>query len=328
MSCSVLRKGRRSTVRAVLVGAAVAAAVLGPAAATFAATTVPGAAAPSATAPAKTARDAVPAAPAAPSTPSTSTPSSPSTSAPATGSATPSAKPSEAPYKEYGLIDGEEVHVTKLAPGGYRGDVITEFGEPPTATLRAVDHDASIAIHGMRIVLHSSDGTVESSWLPIPDHDCTATKTIRSALAAPYRVELSNGPEGPKARLLTPDGQTLGTVDRAHPLNGQYGMKIETVNGEPEYFQQSQGGDMPWGKAYDFPAPPACASGKSPATAGTAAQTKVVPVGAVAAGVQDAQDGAGRDNTTVLAGGAVALAGAAGVGAALIRRRRTVRVDS
>ncbi|MFH8219850.1 hypothetical protein ACH4C2_11265 [Streptomyces sp. NPDC018057] len=107
-------------------------------------------------------------------------------------------------------------------------------------------------------------------------------------------------------------------------------MKIETVNGKPEYFQRSQGGDMPWGKAYDFPAPPACASGKSPAAAGTgtAAQTKVVPVGAVAAGVQDAQDGAGRDNTTVLAGGAVALAGAGGVGAALLRRRRTVRVGS
>ncbi|MFH8219849.1 hypothetical protein ACH4C2_11260 [Streptomyces sp. NPDC018057] len=196
MSSSVLRKGRRSTVRAVLVGAAVAAAVLGPAAATFAATTAPGATAPSATAPAKTAPDAVPS---APSAPSTSAPSSPSASAPATGSATPSAKPSEAPYKEYGLIDGEEVHVTKLASGGYRGDVITEFGEPPTATLRAVGHDAGVALHGMRIVLHASDGTVESSWLPIPDHDCTATKTIRSALAAPYRVELSNGPEGPKA---------------------------------------------------------------------------------------------------------------------------------
>ncbi|WP_241968264.1 hypothetical protein [Streptomyces sp. ICBB 8177] len=236
MSTSVVRKGRRGMVRATLLGAAVAASVLGPAAGAFAADgAAPSATDPSATAPSTPAAGGTPsAAPSAKSAPSASTP------APA-GRAT-------VPVREFTLVDGEQAKVGMVGPHAYRAEIAGKKGQPLAGILETHGKDDAIDLHGMRVVLYASDGDVASWWLssttPEPSA-CTATETIPSDFP-PYEVLLSNGPAGPRA-ALEGSGRTLAVVDRTHPVNLSMGMKIQNVGGVPEFFQRTQGGSTPWG---------------------------------------------------------------------------------
>ncbi|AEW99744.1 hypothetical protein [Streptantibioticus cattleyicolor] len=330
---SGVRAGRRGAVRATLIGVAVAAAVLGPVSGAFAAgTTTPDTTAGAAASPS--------AAPGASSTPS-STPSAAASAKPAphASAATPASGTHSAPAgpssgaSVFTLVDGERAFVSKMkGKGFYRAEIPGKKGQPLAGILETHGRDDAIDLHGMHVVLNAATGWIASWWLsstaPEP-RDCTATTTIASVFP-PYKVLLSNGPAGPRATLRTSDGHILAVVDRAHPENLDTGMRIRDIGGAPEFFQRSQGGSMPWGPGHAFPALPKCPAGTTPAGtaaaggATTATQTTVVPVGAVAAGVEN---GSGHDDTAALTGAAVAAAGAAGLGVAVARRRRAARAD-
>ncbi|KUL38631.1 hypothetical protein ADL22_17850 [Streptomyces sp. NRRL F-4489] len=172
--------------------------------------------------------------------------------------------------------------------------------------------------------------------------DCTATK--RQDIGAGTMAVLTNGPKGPRVTFEAagdPSERLPYVLDREHPVIPEkagfvakivdaYGPRPKLITnmeggGHPamttSFPQAPQGCSLPVGKvpAHGAKAATGTATGTAARTAATGHQTTLVPKGAVAAGAEGVGD---SDHTLVVAGGALASAGAAGVAFAVLRRRR------
>ncbi|MCT9089478.1 hypothetical protein N4G70_11415 [Streptomyces sp. ASQP_92] len=230
----------------------------------------------------------------------------------------------------YKLVNGESVPVSRSAAGHYRAEFVTNG--KVVLILGTNGEDADGYVHGMHVVLNATTGKLTSEFTD-GRAGCTVTKVVPSVFGAGMSVKLTNSSQGPKAVLRDASFKALATADRAHPLDGRYGVRIDGANtATPKLGQRTQGGTMPY-RYTDFPKLPAgCASGtpaKTPTTtpvnspAQNGGQTTVVPKGGVAAGAEFKQDG--MDKSALLAGGAgIAALGAAGF--VVARRRAAGRV--
>ncbi|MFG2717296.1 hypothetical protein ACGFW5_03170 [Streptomyces sp. NPDC048416] len=256
--------------------------------------------------------------------------------------------PSATPYK---LVNGETLTVTKSAQGHYRADSLAGGTIVKVMETQGDGVDVDAYLHGVHVTLDAKTGVVDSEYVD-GRFGCTVTEVVPSVFRDGLSVKLTNSPEGAKAALRNSALKVIATVDRAHPVSGEGGMRLDGVNtATPRLGQATQGG----GTAYaytDFPKLPAgCASGAAAKTStqtstqtpnGTSTQTStqasaktpvnspvqnggqttVVPKGAVAAGAEIEQGGS--DHGMLLAGGA-ALAAAGGAGFVVLRRRAAAR---
>ncbi|MEV6199315.1 hypothetical protein AB0M64_05010 [Streptomyces sp. NPDC051771] len=163
--------------------------------------------------------------------------------------------------------------------------------------------------------------------------ECAITQEIRSSYGAGWLLVMTNDPEkGPWAVLKDPQHEVVSRVDRAHPVDGANGLRIDGADtATPRLGQRTQGGDTPY-RYNAFPALPkdcdaAAApvpsapspSASAPANSAQGGQTSVVPKGGVAAGVESgAEEGSGA---LVAAGAGAASLAAAGLGFTVLRRR-------
>ncbi|MFI0717656.1 hypothetical protein [Streptomyces sp. NPDC021224] len=153
---------------------------------------------------------------------------------------------------------------------------------------------------------------------------CTVTQKVVSHIGG-WTVDLVNSPDGPKAVLRDEKGKAWSTLDRAHPADEADGIRIKDADtAKPVFQDRAEGGPTPWHNT-PFPALPAgCAPAATPTPSATPTathQTKVVPDGSVAAGTTGS--GGHVNVTLVAAGSAFALAGAAGLSYVALRRRHT-----
>ncbi len=228
----------------------------------------------------------------------------------------------------YKLVNGETVAVGKLGTGHYRAEFVTNG--KVVLILGTNGEDADGYVHGMHVVLNATTGKLMSEFTD-GRAGCTVTKVVPSVFGAGMSVKLTNSVQGPKAVLRDASLKALATADRAHPVDGRYGVRIDGVNTPaPQLGQRTQGGTMPY-RYTAFPKLPAgCANtapAKNPATTPATVvntpvqnggQTTVVPKGAVAAGAEFKQSGEGKGLMIAGAAGAVVAAGA---GVFVLRRR-------
>ncbi|MEU9858836.1 hypothetical protein, partial [Streptomyces sp. NPDC047974] len=163
---------------------------------------------------------------------------------------------------------------------------------------------------------------------PIVIGKCAVTQEIRSSFGVDWLLVMTNDQEkGPWAVLKNPQHEVVSRVDRAHPVDGANGLRIDGADtATPRLGQRTQGGDTPW-RYNAFPAlPKGCDEAAAPAPSASApqnsaqgGQTSVVPQGGVAAGAElAAEEGSG---TLVAAGAGAAALTAAGLGFLAMRRR-------
>ncbi|MFG3036943.1 hypothetical protein ACGFYZ_08585 [Streptomyces sp. NPDC048330] len=165
--------------------------------------------------------------------------------------------------------------------------------------------------------------------------DCTVEQVISSVFGEGWSVTLTHdAKKGPTAVLRSPNGMILGQADRARPVFGPYGLRIDAADTTaPRIGQRTQGGDTPY-RWSDFPKLPKGCDQATPAPAPTTGntgitvntgQTSVIPRGGVAAGAEPAA--VGSDDSALIAAGAGAGAlGVAGFGLVVLRRRAATRV--
>ncbi|GAA2708208.1 MULTISPECIES: hypothetical protein [Streptomyces] len=247
---------------------------------------------------------------------------------------------------EYDLRQGGIIRVYKLGPNHYEGRIANRRASGVLAArVEADGKDASITYNNQFITLHAADGSVEILSNKANPGQGPVTKAGEEAARCRVTTEvvvgryvtaiLMNDQEGPKAGFMDRDGEQFGGwLDRKHPQqqNGHFKI-IDASTSHPKLWVKLQGGDYPV-STYDFPALPAgCDTGTAGTATGTkanggstgtvsaaGAQTKVTPQGGVAAGAEVA--GRGDDTVLLAGGGALAAAGAAGLGFAVLYRRR------
>ncbi|CAM5543475.1 hypothetical protein SXANM310S_00628 [Streptomyces xanthochromogenes] len=226
---------------------------------------------------------------------------------------------------KYKLVNGESVNVHRFATGHYRAEFLTNGKVVEILETEGADLDAFV--HGMHVVLNAGTGRLTSEFIE-GRSGCTVTRVVDSVYPDVSSVKLTNGPAGPKAVLRDGAFKPIVSVDRAHPVNGDMGIRIDGADtATPRLGQRTQGG-VPF--VYTaFPKLPAgCGTSKAATTPAkpavdTAAQTTVVPKGAVAAGAEFEQGGS--DKGALIAGGA-AVAAAGGLGFVVVRRRSAARI--
>ncbi|WP_331447836.1 hypothetical protein [Streptomyces xanthochromogenes] len=225
----------------------------------------------------------------------------------------------------YTLVDGEKLNVVRLSKGFYRAETVSNG--KPVKVIETFGQDADGFFRGMHVVLNAATGRLTSEFIE-GRSGCTVTRVIDSVYPDVSSVKLTNGPAGPKAVLRDGAFKPIVTVDRAHPVNGDMGIRIDGADtATPRLGQRTQGG-VPF--VYTaFPKLPAgCGASKAATTpakpaVNTAAQTTVVPKGAVAAGAEFKQGGS--DKGALIVGGA-AVAAAGGLGFVVVRRRSAARI--
>ncbi|GAA4072107.1 hypothetical protein [Streptomyces hundungensis] len=163
------------------------------------------------------------------------------------------------------------------------------------------------------------------------------TVSVTKGIGAGTDTILTMGTKGPSVTFADADGTPaprLGKLDRQRPkLPESAGIYAEILNpysAAPKLKYKTQGGwTLPY-SYHSFPKlPKGCvlegASAAKPVnpTAQSAAQTTVVPKGAVAAGAEFKQGG--TDKGALIAGGA-AVAAAGGLGFVVVRRRSAARI--
>ncbi|MEV4436947.1 hypothetical protein [Streptomyces sp. NPDC049585] len=303
------------------------------------------------TAPASTAPTA-PTAPttgAQPSAPAKGEPTTPSQGGRETGKADPKSSAGTQVGTEM-LANGAVVRVYKLGSNHYIAKVSpSETNSTVVETIVADGKDGFGEYKGQIIRLRATDGEV-IAWTdkagngrggggqgPVTKagEEAARCRVVKEVVVGPDATAvLMNDQEGPKAGFKDHDGEQFGGwLDRKHPQQGSSFKIIDASTSHPKLWVKLQGGGMP-ASTYDFPALPAgCDTG----TAGTAtgakanggstgtvsaagAQTKVTPQGGVAAGAEGV--GQGDDTALLAGGGALAAAGAAGLGFAVLYRRR------
>ncbi|MEV4743954.1 hypothetical protein [Streptomyces sp. NPDC049555] len=246
---------------------------------------------------------------------------------------------------EYDLRDGGIIRVYKIGPNHYEGRIAKrKAGGVLDARVDANGKDASIEYNDELITVSATNGHVKirdgrggGGQGPVTKagEEAARCRVVKEVVVGPDATAvLMNDQEGPKAGFKDHDGEQFGGwLDRKHPQQGSSFKIIDASTSHPKLWVKLQGGGMP-ASTYDFPALPAgCDTG----TAGTAtgakanggsagtvsaagAQTKVTPQGGVAAGAEGV--GQGDDTALLAGGGALAAAGAAGLGFAVLYRRR------
>ncbi|WP_445269086.1 hypothetical protein [Streptomyces sp. DSM 41634] len=233
------------------------------------------------------------------------------------------------------LADGSVAKVYKIGDNHFEADIFAG----PTKLDTLVSKGAASAYgqnNGLHVVLQPN-GTV-TSWVegapkPKPDvekdvkPEVVKESSVRVTMPDGRIAKLVDGPKGKRVEISTPNGRALGTIDLKRPGTQHDGWTYKLVqDGKRVKFVviDGKGGGNSW--VYDF-------SGrliekytvdpvKKDAQKDVKPDVKVVPKGGVRAGAEGVappEDGA---PVLVAAGGSMASAGAAGLGFALLRRRR------
>ncbi|MEU1312072.1 hypothetical protein ABZ419_24680 [Streptomyces cinnamoneus] len=251
------------------------------------------------------------------------------------------------------LVDGHEMAIGKDRPDNFRAELVVDGH---VALILSSQPGLDVGYWGgMRVVLHK-DGTVASSWDKGPvtpadrpgdphagdaDRYSGTAVSLGNGMIAVLRHDPNTG--GPEAWIRyvgwtwqqgdAATGRVATVLNREHRTETVRGLhlSLEGADGSRPVLRVD-------GKTFAFPAggtATKAAAGTAvkatqakavtaaqPAQAAAAVQTKVMPQGGVAAGAEGVGQG---DNDTLLlaSGGALASAGAAGLGFAVLYRRRT-----
>ncbi|MEV7440902.1 hypothetical protein AB0O22_07085 [Streptomyces sp. NPDC091204] len=227
------------------------------------------------------------------------------------------------------LADGSVAKVYKIGDSHFEADILA--GSTKLDTLVSKGGAAAYGQNnGLHVVLQPN-GTV-TSWMegapkpkPKPDVEKDVRKESSVRVTMPDRriAKLVDGPNGKRVEISMPNGNALGTIDLKRPSTQNDGWTYKLVrDGERVKFVviDGKGGGNSW--VYDF-------SGRliekytvDPVKKDEKRDVRVVPKGGVKAGAEGVGPSEGESPVLVAAGGSMASAGAAGLGFALLRRRR------
>ncbi|MEU9086666.1 hypothetical protein [Streptomyces sp. NPDC048357] len=275
-------------------------------------------------------------------------PSVPPTPRPTTPPVTPEPKPSVRAYvTTVKLADGSVAKVYKIGDNHFEADILAG----PTKLDTLVSKGGAAAYgqnNGLHVVLQPN-GTV-TSWMegapkpkpkPQPDVEKDARKDVRKESSVRVTMpdgriaKLVDGPNGKRVEISMPNGTALGTIDLKRPSTQNDGWTYKLVqDGKRVKFVviDGKGGGNSW--VYDFSGrliekytvdpvkKDAKRDGKKDLKTGEKRDVRVVPKGGVKAGAEGVDPSEGESPVLVAAGGSMASAGAAGLGFALLRRRR------
>ncbi|MGW1200646.1 hypothetical protein ACWD4B_33105 [Streptomyces sp. NPDC002536] len=304
---SALSPRRRSALRAVVTSAALAGAVLAPAAAAFAdAPAVPGA-------------PAAPAAPAAKAAePGTATVPAPKVSAEGDRKQDrQSQSDKKTEPSSFTLVDGHRMAVGKDRLDNFRGELAVDGH----LVLILSSKGNSVGYWGgMRVVLNA-DGTVESSWA----EGAKGEEPVSYALVDGHRMAVGKDRLDNFRGELAVDGHLVLILSSKGNSVGQWGGMRVVLNADGTVESSWIGGGKGGGSKGNSAA--AATRGQSTGTSvqavsAAAAQTKAIPAGGVAAGAEGVGEQGGDHQVLLASGGALASVGAAGIGFAVLYRRR------
>ncbi|MFD9373908.1 hypothetical protein ACFWA6_40275 [Streptomyces sp. NPDC060020] len=257
---------------------------------------------------------------------------------PTTPPVTPKPKPSVRAYvTTVKLPDGSVAKVYKIGDSHFEADILA--GSTKLDTLVSKGGAAAYGQNnGLHVVLQPN-GTV-TSWMegapkpkPKPDVEKDVRKDVRKESSVRVTMpdgriaKLVDGPNGKRVEISMPNGNALGTIDLKRPGTQNDGWTYKLVqDGKRVKFVvvDGKGGGNSW--VYDF-------SGrliekytvdpvKKDEKRDRKRDVRVVPKGGVKAGAEGVGPTEGESPVLVAAGGSMASAGAAGLGFALLRRRR------
>ncbi|WP_327415269.1 hypothetical protein [Streptomyces sp. NBC_01233] len=237
------------------------------------------------------------------------------------------------------LADGSVAKVYKIGDNHFEADVFA--GSTRLDTLVSKGGAAAYGQNnGLHVVLQSN-GTV-TSWVegapkPKPDVEKDVKKDVKPEVGKESSVrvtmpdgriaKLVDGPNGKRVEISMPNGRALGTIDLKRPSTQNDGWTYKLVqDGKRVKFVviDGKGGGNSW--VYDFggrlietyTVDPVKKDGQKDVKR----DVKVVPKGGVKAGAEGVAPSESGAPVLVAAGGSMASAGAAGLGFALLRRRR------